>query len=230
MHEFKLSPKIQLCFSILEHECRTDQFKCKNNECIVISWQCDGYPDCVDQSDEGDHCFSRTCDSWEFRCNSTGQCIPWNWVCDGRADCQDGADEKYYQGCHPEVCQPEQYQCSDKSCIDQIYYCDGDFDCEDKSDEPKDCLPKCYPGEFRCKNKKCILEQMKCNGQDDCGDGSDEGKICHTEKKYCTDEGWYLCKNKLCINSTLLCNGQNDCGDYSDENSCRKFFFNNLFY
>lgn len=209
-------------FNVLGEQCRTDQFQCSNNECIPKSWQCDGNPDCMDQSDESKHCQVTSCGSWEFRCNSTGRCIPLTWVCDGEADCQDGADEQTIQGCTLDSCNENQFRCSDGQCIGKVYYCDGDKDCTDGSDEPRECYRVCGIDDFQCKNGKCISENLKCNGENDCGDDSDEGSQCQIDEDYCKKEGWFHCNNGVCINDTLLCNGDNNCGDYSDETKCRK--------
>ncbi|XP_022097654.1 low-density lipoprotein receptor-like isoform X2 [Acanthaster planci] len=40
---------------VYENECRDDQFRCNNGECIASYLVCDCYPNCVDGSDEA-HC------------------------------------------------------------------------------------------------------------------------------------------------------------------------------
>lgn len=35
-------------------ECEEDEFTCTNKECIDSAYECDGYPDCSDASDEDD--------------------------------------------------------------------------------------------------------------------------------------------------------------------------------
>jgi low-density lipoprotein receptor-related protein 1 (alpha-2-macroglobulin receptor) len=214
-------PRSRVDASFPGYQCRSDQFKCDNGECIPMSWQCDGHSDCADQSDESKHCQLRECEKGEFRCNSTGRCIPRLWLCDGEADCLDGADEHRDQGCG--VCLPEHFQCSSGACINKMYYCDGDHDCNDGSDEPRECHKTCTSEEFACKNGKCIMNLLKCDGNDDCGDGSDEGKDCHSEGDYCKGKGWFHCGNGVCINDTLLCNGENNCGDFSDETKCGQY-------
>lgn len=73
--------------------------------------------DCLDGSDEGEHCKVRECDLAMFRCTDSGRCIPKvvvthkkkhlilqklylycyfvlqkAWVCDGDRDCTNGED------------------------------------------------------------------------------------------------------------------------------------------
>lgn len=211
-----------------ENHCKSDHFMCNNKECIPISWQCDGQLDCADGSDESEHCNKRSCNLWEFRCNSTGRCIPHAWVCDGEADCNDAADEQDH-GCEAKSpCFPEQFQCLNGQCIGKQFYCDHDNDCGDKSDEPPSCKPQerhCPPGEFHCQaDSKCIPNAKRCNGKNDCSDGSDEDvKMCESlipTGEYCKSRGLFTCQNNACVNETLLCNGEDDCGDFSDERSC----------
>lgn len=54
----------------------------------------DRTPDCIDGSDEGEHCKDRVCDESMYRCPESGRCIPISWLCDVDKDCSFGEDGK----------------------------------------------------------------------------------------------------------------------------------------
>ncbi|XP_044727187.1 prolow-density lipoprotein receptor-related protein 1 isoform X2 [Chrysoperla carnea] len=124
--------------------CMSDEFQCRNGQCISKQYFCDYDNDCGDSSDEPDICkyfgansdYSH-CQENEFKCNN-GRCILKAWKCNGNDDCGDNSDE------------------NDKSCANL---------------KPTDCKSQ---GLFECTNKVCVKESLLCDGQDDCGDFSDE--------------------------------------------------------
>lgn len=78
--------------------CHGGQFRCQNALCIPATFHCDGYHDCVDESDEA-NCTAIACPDNKFLCprggpNGTPKCIAKTQLCDGKRDCEDGTDEE----------------------------------------------------------------------------------------------------------------------------------------
>ncbi|XP_065579673.1 uncharacterized protein LOC136039752 [Artemia franciscana] len=77
-------------------KCNHDEFKCANGACITSEYQCDGYNDCTDFSDEY-NCTKE----YESKCGGSGQfmcegdCLPGWLVCNGLIDCDSGVDEAF---------------------------------------------------------------------------------------------------------------------------------------
>lgn len=82
--------------------CEPNEFKCRNNKCVLKTWRCDGENDCGDDSDEA-QCATlppnANCRYDEYECRSK-QCVPKSFQCDQHTDCMDGSDEI---GCRPPV-------------------------------------------------------------------------------------------------------------------------------
>ncbi|XP_070579359.1 uncharacterized protein [Ptychodera flava] len=74
-----------------EEFCPCFTFLCDNGKCVPEHWQCNGYDNCGDNSDEA-LCGLALCGDGEWQCN-TGQCIHDYWRCDGYFDCPGNEDE-----------------------------------------------------------------------------------------------------------------------------------------
>ncbi|KAL4221167.1 hypothetical protein ACF0H5_019426 [Mactra antiquata] len=74
--------------------CGSNEWKCKNGDCIPASYYCDGQKDCYDGTDEYNCKDTRvSCSSNEFLCGNGQQCIPYQFVCNFVNDCGDNSDE-----------------------------------------------------------------------------------------------------------------------------------------
>lgn len=85
-------PKFVL-FLIFSNNFRSEEFQCKNKQCISIDNKCDGTPQCADLSDETEEaCLRLVCPGHTFKCKY-GACISRKGRCNGITECFDGSDE-----------------------------------------------------------------------------------------------------------------------------------------
>ncbi|XP_053385338.1 MAM and LDL-receptor class A domain-containing protein 1-like isoform X2 [Mercenaria mercenaria] len=150
-------------------ECLRVQFYCRPlNECLPLSWRCDGVIDCPDGSDED---VTASCTTNRYETTSRTLVPQASYI----------TSRTYLPQTSSATCPYGAFQCVySKWCIPGVYYCDGVPDCIlDQSDERNDCR-QCHVGFFFCRRRKqCLSDVTRCDGIDDCGDGSDESLCSH---------------------------------------------------
>ncbi|WAR04037.1 LRP4-like protein [Mya arenaria] len=200
--------------SVKSSHCPVDHFTCWNQQCLRLSWLCDGDNDCADNSDEL-MCPPKNCTADEFQCNNNN-CVLKKWRCDGDDDCKDWSDEHH---CEHE-CTENQFRChNDSTCIDRSWVCDKEPDCLDQSDEASCGVEELYCGEheFTClQAHRCIPRQKRCDRHNDCNDWEDEtGCDFQQQPSHSCGDGEFPCDESLCINAKWVCDGQKDCEDFN---------------
>lgn len=143
--------------------CGINQFQCNDGRCIENRWRCDGWMDCLDDSDETiELCSGISCGQHAYRCRNK-RCIKRSALCDGVNDCGDNSDE---QSCSIfQKCSSKQFQCErDQYCISKQYRCDGESNCVDDSDEINCKAPVCSFGACSqvCLEKKSGKFNCRC--------------------------------------------------------------------
>uniref|UniRef100_A0AAR2M5Q5 EGF-like domain-containing protein n=1 Tax=Pygocentrus nattereri TaxID=42514 RepID=A0AAR2M5Q5_PYGNA len=137
--------------------CLETEFRCTDGRCLPSAqWECDGFPDCLDQSDEPP--LNPKCSAAESLCNGSvfmcanGRCVPLGSLCDRRDDCGDQSDE---------------WNCGVNECLNRrVSGCSQD--CQDM---PVGYKCTCWPG-FRLKadGRTCVdvdecVESFPCSQQ-----------------------------------------------------------------
>ncbi|KAH9496253.1 hypothetical protein Btru_012859 [Bulinus truncatus] len=189
----------------VEGKCSTDQWECKDGECVPLRHRCTGLFACLDRS-HNKNCV--TCGANTTRCRN-GDCVHKSRLCDGFINCSDFSDEQSCVTCGANI-----IRCRNGDCVQKSLLCDGFSHCHDYSDE-QSCVT-CGANTIRCRNGDCVLKSLLCNGFIGCKDSSDE-ESCVTCGADTT-----RCRNGKCVHNSFLCDGYNNCGDKSDEESCVK--------
>ncbi|XP_041132143.1 low-density lipoprotein receptor class A domain-containing protein 3-like isoform X1 [Polyodon spathula] len=113
-------------------------FMCGDGKCVPGSLQCNGLPDCLDESDEsGCPRVKSRCAPTFFACASGMHCIIGRFHCNGFEDCPDGSDEENCTANHL-LCSTARFHCKNGRCVDKSFLCNGQDNCQDNTDE-EDC-------------------------------------------------------------------------------------------
>jgi len=211
--------------------CAEDEFTCADGSCIYGTWECDGYGDCADSSDEADCAPASCADQGLWDCGD-GQCIPTGYVCDGSSatcnagwgpDCSNGADESL------DTCGEAHDECAaDPTCADTDcgYWLNYGYNCDQLS------------GNYGYNCDVCAAEGACPVVEEDCNDGCPDTWIgdgwcdaaCDVEAcdndggdcapASCEDQGLADCGDGQCIYSSWFCDGYADCSNGADEADC----------
>ena len=68
-------------------------------------------------------------------CNSGVLCLDWREICDGIQNCMYRHDEENCDILEMNMCDEDEYRCSNGLCIPDAYFLDGELDCLDWTDE-----------------------------------------------------------------------------------------------
>lgn len=195
-----------------QRPCKSTEFTCQNNRCVLQRFRCDGTNNCWNNLDEM-NCENYKCKDDYFKC-SDDTCKLKTDRCNGVNDCPEGDDEK---NCSDHVCKEGYFQCLDYTCRNNASVCDGKIDCPYGEDE-KNCKDHtCMDGYTKCADGVCIWKSYWCNGHKDCTGGEDE-RMC---KAYRCMEGYTQCADGVCILEQNWCDGHNSCQGGEDEIKCK---------
>jgi len=196
---------------LIDFECnpKDGKHRCPLGNCLEQEKMCNGFPDCLDASDENlELCKSRgpimcnhvnathcVCPSGHMLCQNQ-VCVSKLDFCNQVDDCGDGTDE-------PEGC--DQCDVGIETIGDATKLCDNKIDCREYKDLASDESAKRCCGDDPELDFRCVLGEPQVSYDDDPDDSS-------------------LGFSNTCINSTGVCDGdvfgRESCPNGADEANC----------
>ena len=216
-----------------EGECREDEFRCSDGQCIPLIQRCDGIlhctpadPNVVEPIVEDEEGCDELCPDFATFCDETcetGEPAKLPFLICQEFDCECGV------------------ACKDpNNVIDRIRYVNDDpaacadlqYDCRPNEEKFTDlcgcgCEAEefvCGPGDFTCADGTCIPEDNECNFEytNDCADNSDEWPLNQNCGRFedCEGEGLLRCRSGECYEPGWRCDAMDDCLSGEDEEGC----------
>ena len=104
-----------------------------------------------------------------IECDSGRLCLDWREICDGTQNCMLGLDEENCDILELNICEDDEYRCSNGMCIPDAYFVDGEHDCLDWTDEMGSGKGNMCPRQsvsIECDDHLCLRNEWSC------GDGT----------------------------------------------------------
>ena len=100
-----------------------------------------------------------------IKCDSGLLCLDWREICNGIQNCMFGLDEENCDLLELNVCEEDEYRCSNGMCIPEEYFLDGEQDCLDWTDEMRYWNDDMCPWQsvsIECDDHICLRNRWPC--------------------------------------------------------------------